>query len=43
MVPNERGEEGDLGGREAAQLRVLDEIGGVPVVALARDVLPDVV
>ena len=43
MVADERGEELDLVGREAAQLRVLDEIRGVAMVTLARDVLADVV
>ena len=37
------GEERDLVGCEPAQLRVLDEVRRVPVVALARDVLADVV
>ena len=43
VMAHERGEERDLGGLEAAQLAVLDEVGGVAVVALARHVLADVV
>ena len=43
VMAHERGEERDLGGLEAAQLAVLDEIGGVAVMALAGDVLADVV
>ena len=43
MVAHERGEELDLGRFEAAELRVLDEIRRVAVVALARHVLADVV
>ena len=43
VVPHQRGEERDLGRREAAQLGVLDEVRRVPVVALGRNVLADVV
>ncbi len=40
---NERGEQQDLLGVEAAQLTVRDEVRGVPVVVVVGDVLADVV
>ena len=43
VVADERGEERDLGRLESPQLAVLDEVGGVAVVALAGHVLADVV
>ena len=43
VVANERGQELDLAGREAPELGVIDQIGRVPVMAFARDVLADVV
>jgi hypothetical protein len=43
MVTNQRGEKRDFGRIESTKFAVLDQIGGVPVMSLARNVLADVV